>query len=366
MPRSIHIIQTVIPEYRLDFFKGIVNGLSDFKIYFYCSSEQKHSPQTSINVGSLNPRYFKTLSLKNWIVVFKISFLKYFKRGDIVVLEGNPRTLNNYWILFFSYFIGYKVVWWSIYLMPYSKTRWFREQLMRYVTWNLLYTEREYEVFSSRYPKSKNISYLNNTVSVEHHSLDDLTDHEMFVFDRVRTFLNDSVKNLIYVGRLTPKPRLEIVLEFLKRNSDYYFVIVGDGELKGEVCRLIEKFHLQNRVHMTGSIYNKSLLMKIMGLSQLFVYPGSIGLSVFTAFSAGLPVITHDNENFQAPEFYAVKNGFNSITYEYGNRSDFELKIKSFFSMDNHNLGKNAFLTINEDYSMDKMIKNFIATINQL
>lgn len=366
MARSIHIVQTVIPEYRLDFFIGILKELPDYNIFFYCSDEEKFSPKTSLNVHSINPKYFKTISLNEKLFLFKISFLKHFKRGDIVILEGNPRIINNYWIILFSFFLKYKTVWWSIYLMPNSKTLFFREQLMRFTSWSLLYTEREYEIFRSRNPYRDKVSYLNNTISMPGNKNSQNYSEDKILLDQVKSFLGDSRKNLIYIGRLTSKARLEIVLNFMKKNKDYFFVIVGDGMVKGEILSLINKFNLKNRVFLTGSIYDKEMLLELMGMFQLFVYPGSIGLSVFTAFSAGLPVITHNNEKYQAPEFYAVKNGFNSITYNYEDSSDFEAKVKLFFSSQNHELGNNALLTITRDYTMDKMIRNFVKMINQL
>jgi glycosyltransferase involved in cell wall biosynthesis len=250
--------------------------------------------------------------------------------------------------------------------MPYNNqfNKFIREMFMHLVDFNLVYTEIEYRNFTTKYKKFKKIYYLNNTIQLPINIPTKFSFHHKIPIN----ILNNKNK-LVYCGRLTTKPKLEFVLKFLYEfdlNDDYYFIIIGDGEERYNLQKLVLEYGLEKKVNFLGSIYDEKILSQILHNSDLFVYPGSIGLSLFTAFANSLPVITHDEYKYQAPEFYAIENNYNAILFKYLDINDFDLKIKSFFeNKDNILKMKNhAFDTISKKYTLDKMTNNFIQAIN--
>ena len=48
----------------------------------------------------------------------------------------------------------------------------------------------------------------------------------------------------------------------------------------------------------------------------LFIYPGSVGLSLIHAYNYGLPSIIFSDMRYHMPESAAFKEGFNGISYK--------------------------------------------------
>lgn len=370
MCKNIHIVQAVIPKYRVPFFNRILNKTED-NVFFYCSKYFKGYPNTALNDITFQISFFKVNTFNNiffWFSDFKL--FKNVKKGDIIVLEGNLRYLDNLKILFLSKIFKYKIYWWSIYDMPYSSrlNKLFREIIMHFVDYNIVYTEKEYYNFTTKYKYFKNITYLNNTIDISKFKQDDDISNDLI------DFKNSVLRNknvLVYCGRLTRKPRLEIVFEFLKKfdlDNEFHFLIIGDGEEKMHLKNLSIKFEIESKISFIGSIYNEEILSQYFKISDLFVYPGSVGLSLFTAFANYLPVLTHNKYKYQAPEFYAIENGINSILFEYLDVEDFSDKIKNYFENPEkiYNLKLNSFKTVNEKYTIDKMSDNFLKAINKI
>jgi glycosyltransferase involved in cell wall biosynthesis len=368
--RNIHIVQAVIPKYRVPFFNEILKNSND-NIFFYCSKYFEGYPNTAINDISFKITFFKIKTFFNiffWFTNFDL--FKNLKKGDIVVLEGNLRYLDNLKVLILSKFINYKIVWWSIYDMPYSSNfnKFIRETFMHIVDYNIVYTEIEHRNFISKYKNFKKISYLNNTIDISKFKLrSDLSD-ELLNFKN-SVLLNKRV--LIYCGRLTKKPRLEFVFNFLKNydiDNKFHFIIIGDGEEKMNLVNLSIKYKIENKISFKGSIYNEDILTQYFKLAHLFVYPGSVGLSLFTSFANYLPIITHNMYKFQAPEFYAIQNGYNSILFQYFEIEDFNEKINDFFKdpLLIPIMKKNAFDTVNQKFTITKMSNNFLHALNSI
>ena len=103
-----------------------------------------------------------------------------------------------------------------------------------------------------------------------------------------------------------------------------------------------------------------------MSDADIFVYQGSIGLLIFTAFANALPVITHNDFKNQAPEFYILKNKYNSITYFVNSQQSFNSNLDKYLK--NYKLkykyGLNAYQTITQKYSIEKMTNNIIQSLN--
>jgi len=368
--RNIHIVQAVIPKYRVPFFNEILKN-SDNNYFFYCSKYFEGYPNTAIKDIKFDISFFKIKTVFNILFWFSdFELYKNIKKGDIVVLEGNLRYLNNFKFLFLSKFLNYKIVWWSIYDMPYSNiiNKYIREIFMHIVDYNIVYTEREYKNFITKYKNFKNIAYLNNTI--------DISRFKQFneMSDELIKYKNSILKNknvLIYCGRLTKKPRLELVLNFLKKydiQNKFHFIIIGDGEEKENLVNLSIEYKIEDKLSFKGAIYNDEILSEYFKLAHLFVYPGSVGLSLFTSFANYLPIITHNKYKYQAPEFYAIQNGYNAILFDYFEVKDFSNKINDFFKdpLMISLMKQNAFDTVNKKYTINKMSNNFIQALNSI
>ncbi len=92
---------------------------------------------------------------------------------------------------------------------------------------------------------------------------------------------------------------IEIFSELQKIKSDSILFVIGDGELREEIYREVEKYHLENSVIFTGNITNVNELYQAM---DFFVLPSLYeGLPVVSieAQAAGLRCLISDSVDVQ-------------------------------------------------------------------
>ena len=83
----------------------------------------------------------------------------------------------------------------------------------------------------------------------------------------------------------------------------------------------MQKLNVLNRVHFFGEIYNKSEIKSILSVTDIFVCPNNLGLSVCSALASGIPIITTKNMKLQMPESECLLN------FEYAEFADFENQV---------------------------------------
>lgn len=128
---------------------------------------------------------------------------------------------------------------------------------------------------------------------------------------------------LIFIGRLTPVKELDkIILAMailLKRGYDFNLVLVGDGMEKKKLESLTNENCLSNRVWFYGACYDEKTNAELIYNADLCVAPGNIGLTAMHCLVFGTPAITHNNFEWQMPEFEAIKESVTGAFFERGN-----------------------------------------------
>jgi len=105
---------------------------------------------------------------------------------------------------------------------------------------------------------------------------------------------------LLFAGRLIALKGVGIALgtvqHLVQRGWDVHLEIAGDGPLRAHLQEQVARLHLQDRVHMLGSIPRTELLERYRE-ADLFLFPSlrdSSGNVVLEALSRGLPVVCLD------------------------------------------------------------------------
>ena len=111
---------------------------------------------------------------------------------------------------------------------------------------------------------------------------------------------NDKI--ILFISRLLPYKKVDILLEAFKENKDVGVVIVGPG-INEEQMQLV---NCHSNFYYLGEKYGKDV-DEIYSIGDLFSTPGHIGLAIVEAFFWGLPVILLNGHH--APEIYYMKNG---------------------------------------------------------
>lgn len=125
---------------------------------------------------------------------------------------------------------------------------------------------------------------------------------------------------LIMSGRLTAPKKVDWVLraqsKLLKKGRDLNLLVVGDGPEAEVLKELAEQLGISSRVRFYGPCYDERKLATIFLAGDVFVLPGTLGLSCMHAMGYGLPVISHDDMDFQNPEVEAIVPGKTGDLYK--------------------------------------------------
>jgi glycosyltransferase involved in cell wall biosynthesis len=115
---------------------------------------------------------------------------------------------------------------------------------------------------------------------------------------KTRKTQNDKPIKLLYVGRLNPIKGLSYLIKAFKISHEIYpnmvLEIVGDGIEKKKIQKQIEKYKLNHKISMKGSIAYKNIAYYYQN-SDVFVLPSlseSFGNVLLEAQACGLPIIT--------------------------------------------------------------------------
>lgn len=319
---SVLIIQPAVPAYRLGFFSRLAERFeASFSVYaspgtLGVLTERATRPSWERPLGpmrSLAPGLFwQTGALSIPIA-----------RGDIVVVSGAPRCLSNIALLIKARLKGAKTIWWGHYWSSTSRP-WragLRMVLMQLADAILFYTDREVEEYlATRKNNRKPIAALNNGIETDE-------------IVRLREPYDPATRSrdLLFIGRLTEKAELGILLEALALPAcaGVTLDVIGEGEEEQSLHRRATELGLADRVAWHGGTTDELWIAEIANQCRLLVYPGSVGLSLIHAFAYGLPAIVHDNRWKHMPEIAALRVGTNGLTYREGSSISLADTIKT-------------------------------------
>ncbi len=114
------------------------------------------------------------------------------------------------------------------------------------------------------------------------------------------TQTEDELHSLLFVGRLQPSKGVFELIDIFRRLQKQLpklrLTIVGDGDILGELKKMIAGYGLQSKVVLTGSLPHQDVF-KYYRSSTIFVFPSKsevFPLVSIEAMACGLPVVASD------------------------------------------------------------------------
>ncbi|WP_371347707.1 glycosyltransferase family 4 protein [Ancylobacter sp. IITR112] len=307
------IFQPTLPSYRVDLFERVAEKMS-------CPVEVWHS---SAQLGVLTQRderfawerllppirrLLPGLDWQSGVLTTPVG------PGDVVVLSGAPRNVSNMLMLVRARWRGARTVWWGQYWSSTSRTHRFllRLLLMKLSHAILFYTDDECEAYRNGLGRgdARPVEALNNGINVA-----------PILAERAPYVPGQRARSLLFIGRLTEKAELGILLDALARPelADVRLEIVGDGEERAALEEKAARLGLEGRLGWHGGMTDERAIAAIANRCRLFVYPGGVGLSLLHAMAYGLPVVVHDDRWRHMPEIAAFHRARCGLTFEKDN-----------------------------------------------
>lgn len=359
----IIVIQPAMPFYRIPFFSRIAKTYGErFSVYASIQPEL-----ASLNTSGIGESWFRTLDPAQPILrklewqpgVLSIGF----RRGDIIVLSGQPRTLSNLVLILKAKYIGAQAVWWGHYWSSTSRPlrATIRCWVMRLADAILFYTEQEVNEYRSRSTRAINVPMkgLNNGIETKE-------------IAAVRTRYDPLLRprDLLFIGRVTRKAELGLLLEALMQEScpSVTLDVIGDGDEAEALRRRADFLGLSDRIAWHGAVTDEAQIAEIANRNRLFVYPGSVGLSLIHGLAYGLPAIIHDDRWRHMPEIAAHRDGRNGSLFQAGNADSLANTIAGLLNHPGRlaDMSAEAVATTAQTFNTEDMASRFCMMIDSL
>lgn len=173
--------------------------------------------------------------------------------------------------------------------------------------------------------------------------------------------LSKSLIRITFIGALRYSKGIDTMMRLIslleKRNINYLFNIVGDGEMYLSLKKFLANNKIHEKVVLHGNVNDRSSLLKILRQSDLFYFPSLSEGSprvVIEAMSQGVPVISTPVGSL--PSTFKEKTeilffGFNDEEESFKLIEDFFIHPQNFISM-----REKAFNKVSENYTIENFL----------
>jgi glycosyltransferase involved in cell wall biosynthesis len=293
--KKVLIIQSVIPHYRVPVFNELAEKV-DLTVLYDKGSTPADAQFEIIKVDLLR--------IKHLPYVHKTNILKLANKFDVVISMLSGDFLTTYILGNFKRM--FKLILWGIgvsasYSARYDSMPKIADKYSKFIQ------KADAALFYSSYPVEK---YKKSGINPE----------KLFVANntvKVLPFEEVNREIILFVGSLYKEKKVFELLENYKKAFEHCpnvpkLVIVGDGEDSEEVALWVNDNNLQNKVVLTGAIYDEKELSKYFSQAIVCISPDQAGLSVLKSFGYGVPFVTHKNA-ITGGERFNINHGENGL-----------------------------------------------------
>jgi glycosyltransferase involved in cell wall biosynthesis len=291
------VVTAVLPSYREDFLLAL-HGSSD-DIAFYAGATQQDA---SVVTGVSQSLYtkVKTKFFFGRRVFWQSSVLATGMGASTLVVDLNPRSLSAWFFLIVRRCLRRRVLVWG-HIDPRrgasSSTAPLRRIMRRLASGVITYTWTDRRRVMDE-DKTEFVWVAPNA----------LYRREQLEYARDSAGRN----NIIYVGRLVPEKKPELLLEAFAQIAQRLplasLLFVGDGASGDILKNACKSLDISDRVELLGSVTAVADLRKLYDSAAVSISPGYVGLSLTQSLGFGVPMIYADDEA-HSPEIELVATG---------------------------------------------------------
>lgn len=108
--------------------------------------------------------------------------------------------------------------------------------------------------------------------------------------------LPEKVPLLINIGRFSHQKNHYTLIRALEKIPEVHLLLIGDGDLRSELKKLVEELNLQKRVHFLGELKPENVV-QLLSVASIFVFPSlfeAMPIAAMESMSLGLPIVASD------------------------------------------------------------------------
>ena len=178
--------------------------------------------------------------------------------------------------------------------------------------------------------------------------------------------------SILWAGRLIglkhPDASIRVAASLKEKGYSFRMSIVGDGEMKAQLQKMIIDNDLSSCVEMLGSMSPKEV-REHMEQADIYLFTSDFnegwGAVLNEAMNSGCAVVA-SHAIGSVP--FLIRSGENGFVYENGNQKQLEQRVEALLSDQDYRskLGINAYKTLSETWNADVAAERFIALADLL
>jgi glycosyltransferase involved in cell wall biosynthesis len=177
---------------------------------------------------------------------------------------------------------------------------------------------------------------------------------------------NQQTINIGIVGRLVPIKNHKMLFKacMLGGNLPYRIVVIGDGEMRGELEKNAEEFGMRDRIEFKGWIIDLKAIYEELDIVALTSLNEGTPVSLIEAMAAGRPVVATNVGGVKD----IVKDGMSGYLVESGNAEEFNKRLLELIkdSEKRRKFGEYGRNMVKERFSKERLIKDTEKLYNKL
>ena len=349
--------QRVLPSYRAPFFDLLASACDGGMSLFtgLPRVEEGIVVANELQVTSYTLGRNIHLSGGSFYLCYQQGLMEWLKETnpDALIMESNPRYLSTSSAVKWMHQQHKPVIGWGLGSPPLSgplagfhQTR--RLSFLTQFDALLTYSQRGADEYAALgFPKEK-IFVAHNSVALPPTSP---------LPPRRSTF--DARPNILFVGRLQTRKRLDFLLRACAKIQNIRLFIIGDGPERAALESLAREIYPS--AEFIGAKHGAEL-KPYFAEADLFVLPGTGGLAVQEAMSYGLPVIVAQGDGTQ-DDLVRKENGwqispddFNALVSTMQDALSDVARLRR--------MGAESYRIVKEEINIEKMVETFVKVLN--
>ncbi|WP_294184181.1 glycosyltransferase family 4 protein [uncultured Clostridium sp.] len=172
----------------------------------------------------------------------------------------------------------------------------------------------------------------------------------------------ETIKNAFVVGMVarisaqkSPESFIQIANSLKKKLDCCYFILVGDGELRSKVEKLIDRYRLRNNFLITGWTDEVPKYVALFDVGILTSKWEGFGLVLAEYMAANKPIVAFNSGGI--PD--VVRNNYNGLLIDYGDIDRFchaIIEIKNNDKLRKY-LVNNGYKSVNEMFNAERVAR---------
>jgi len=352
-PGKLAVIQRVLPSYRAPFFDLLASACDGGMSLFTGLPRPVEGITTTQELKIANHQLGRNIHIFNgrFYLCYQRGLINWLEEQtpDALIVEANPRYLSTPFAVQRMKVRKRPVIGWGLGSPPTTGLR--KKRRTRFIDQfdaMISYSRRGAEEYAS-------LGFPRNRIFVAHNSVSPAPLHPLP--NRPSTF--DPQPNILFVGRLQARKRVDFLLRACAEMQNIKLVVVGDGPERVALESLAKEIY--PGAEFTGSRHGNEL-RHCFEEADIFVLPGTGGLAVQEAMSYGLPVIVAQGDGTQ-DDLVREKNGWQIPPDDYNTlASTMKDALSDVARL--RRMGEESYRIVKEVINVEKMVDVFVGALN--